>query len=81
MITADQVQRMMELNRWDLAGILAHSGYSGQSFESAKFVGITESGDFCYAVTYYDEALDGEIGAAWVYVRREKATGQLTAEF
>lgn len=81
MIHASQIQKMMTLGRQDLSRILARSGYTGCSFEDAKFLGLTETGDFCYLVEYYDDAGTGESQAGKVYVSWEKATGEMTAEF
>lgn len=81
MIRPDTIKYLMSLDRFDIERILARSGYSMCAFEDAEFKGITESGDFCYMVSYYDEAGTGENEQARVYVRCEKATGELVAEF
>ena len=80
MITPDMIKQMMSLDRFDIVRLLDRSGYSMCAFEDAEFQGITESGDFCYMVKYYDESGTGEREQAWVFVRREKATGELVAE-
>jgi hypothetical protein len=79
MILATEVRRLQELDRYELSNILAQSGYTGQSFNSVKFLGITNSGDFCYSVTYFDDAGTGE-ETGKVYVNKS-ATGDFTAEF
>jgi hypothetical protein len=81
MITPDTIKHLMSLDRFDIVRILDRSGYPMCAFEDAEFLGITESGDFCYTVSYYDEAGTGEAEQTRVYVRREKATGEIVAEF
>ena len=80
MILAAELNKYATLDRYDLANILARSGYMGMSFESAKFLGITNGGDFCYSVQYFDESGTGEVEVAKVYVKKS-ATGHITAEF
>lgn len=80
MILAAEIDKYVTLDRYDLAKILARSGYMGMSFESVKFLGITNGGDFCYSVQYFDESGTGEIETAKVYVKKS-AAGYITAEF
>lgn len=81
MIYAGEIHKLMKLDRYDLSRILARSGYTGCSFEDAKFLGLTETGDFCYLVEYYDDAGTGESLTDKVYVRRDNATCEMVAEF
>ena len=81
MIYAGEINKLMNLDRFDLSRILARSGYTGCTFEDARFLGLTESGDFCYLVEYYDDAGTGESQADKVYIRRDKATGEMVADF
>jgi predicted sugar kinase len=80
MILAAEINKYATLDRYDLATILARSGYSGIGFESAKFLGVTNGGDFCYAVQYFDDSGTGEVEVAKVYINKS-ATGDMTAEF
>ena len=80
MILAAEINKYATLDRYDLTSILARSGYMGMSFESVKFLGITDGGDFCYAVQYFDESGTGEVEVTKVYVKKS-ATGHITAEF
>lgn len=81
MITAEKLTEVTTLTRKDLARILDTSGYSMCAFETAKFVGITNGGQFCYKVTYYDEAGTGDHEVGKVFVSLDQATGALTADF
>jgi hypothetical protein len=81
MITADTLKGMMSFTTKDLAKILDVSGYSMCSFETAKFLGLTNGNQFCYQVTYFDEAGTGENESAKVFVSLDQETGFLSAEF
>lgn len=80
MILANEVAKYTTLDRLEISKILARSGYTGCSFESAKFVGITNGGDFCYSVKYFDDSGTGEVEVTKVYVKKT-ATGDMAAEF
>ena len=83
MISEEMLKDLINFGPGDVARVLARSGYTGQSFEDAKFVGITTGGEFCYLVKYWDD--DGgpmatlELGK--VFVRLDAVTQQLVAEF
>lgn len=80
MILADTVTYLTTLSPKGIAQVLDKSGYSMCSFKTAKFLGITNGGDFCYRVTYHDDAGTGEeVGK--VFVRYDSATGFITADF
>ena len=79
MILANELTKYTELDRYEIRNILARSGYTGMSFNSVKFVGLTNSGDFCYRVTYFDDSGNGE-ETGKVYVSKS-ATGEMAAEF
>jgi hypothetical protein len=79
MITAAELNKYTSLDRYELSSILAHSGYTGMSFNSVKFLGLTSSGNFCYSVKYFDNVYENE-QTSKVFVKKD-ATGELTAEF
>jgi len=60
MILAAEVNKYTTLDRYAIVKVLARSGYTGLSFESAYFLCITNGGDFCYKITYFDESGAGE---------------------
>lgn len=79
MIHANELTKYTELDRYEISNILARSGYTGCSFNSVKFLGITNGGDFCYSVKYFDDDGTGEqIGKVYV---NKSATGDMVAEF
>jgi hypothetical protein len=80
MILAAEINKYTTLDRYEIAKVLARSGYSGLRFESANFLGITNGGDFCYKITYFDESGTGDEETGKVYIRKN-ATGDMIAEF
>lgn len=79
MILAAELNKYTKLTKHELAQVLARSGYTGCSFETVKFVGLTNGGQFCYSVTYYDEAGTGvEVGKVYVC---KSATGDMAADY
>lgn len=80
MITADTLKTLTTLNARDLALTLDVSGYTGCSFKTAQFVGITNGGQFCYKVTYYDDNGLGET-VGKVFVTYNAEVDSMTADF
>ena len=79
MILAAELNKYTTLDRYELARVLARSGYTGESFKSVNFIGLTNSGDFCYSVKYFDESGEGE-ATGKVYVSKS-ATGDMVADY
>ena len=72
MITADRLKTLTSFTPKALAHGLAASGYTGVSFETAEFVGITNGGQFCYRVTYYDDNTEqNEVGKVFLTYNAE----------
>lgn len=80
MITADELTKITNLTPGDLSMVLHDSGYTGCNFESAHFIGITNGGQFCYRVFYYDEADTGESEEGKVFITYNHAK-EMTADF
>lgn len=80
MILADTLKLLTTQTPTGLSQILKHSGYTGCFFKSAKFLGITNGGEFCYSVTYHDDAGEGE-AVGKVYVKYNTADHAITADF
>ena len=81
MLTADKVKVLTSLDRSSLARILDRSGYSMCSFKSTEFVGITNAGQFCYKVVYFDDAGSGEDEVGKVFVNYDHASDRITADY
>lgn len=80
MITADTLKTLTSFTTHGLAMALHHSGYTGAAFKTAKFLGMTNGGQFCYQVTYYDESLEGEqLGK--VFLTYDPTAGKVTADY
>ena len=80
MITADTLKTLTTFTTHGLAMALHHSGYTGASFKSAKFLGITNGGQFCYSVTYYDDNGLGEQQGK-VFLSYDPVEGKVTADY
>lgn len=79
MILAEEVEKYIDLSKYDLAYALERGGYTGISFESVKFIGITNGGEFCYKAVYYDDSGLGEV-VDKVFVKKD-ATGKMIADY
>ena len=60
MVTPVKLQELISHTPQTLATVLHFSGYTGAQFKSAEFIGITNSGQFCYKVVYHDESGTGQ---------------------
>lgn len=81
MINPDTLSKLTTLSPYDISQILDDSGYSMCSFDSARFQGITTSGDFCYTVRYYDEGDIGDMDTGAVFISYDHESEKLSAEF
>jgi len=79
MILAAELEKYITLDRYELRGVLERSGYTGITFESVKFLGLTNGSDFCYSVKFFDDAGTGE-QTGKVYVKKA-ATGDMIADY
>jgi hypothetical protein len=79
MILADELNKFVTLDRYELSNILADSGYTSVNLNSVKFLGLTNSSDFCYSVNYFGGLVDGE-RVSKVFVSKT-ATGKIVADF
>lgn len=80
MITADTLKTLTTFTTVGLARVLDLSGYKMCSFKTAKFLGITNAGQFCYHVTYHDDSGTGEEQGK-VYLTYDHTKGSVTADF
>lgn len=78
MITADKLTLFTTLGPTMLSSILDASGYKNCKFKTAKFLGMTNGGQFCYTVTYHDDA-DPEMGK--VFVTYDQANDRILADY
>lgn len=80
MIMADTLKLLTTQTPTGLTQILKASGYTGCFFKSAVFLGITNGGEFCYKVTYYDDSGEGE-AVGKVFVKYNTQDQSITADF
>ncbi len=81
MITADKIKTLIDFTPISLAKLLADSGYKGASFKSSKFLGMTNGGQFCYGVVYFDELVTGKDQTGKVYVTYNHENDTITADY
>ncbi len=80
MITADRLQLLTTMGTHALKMALGSSGYTGCSFKTARFLGITNGGQFCYSVTYHDDSGEGE-ATGKVFISYDSVKDSITADF
>ena len=79
MILAAELKKYTSLDSYELCYLLDLNGYPNMNLNSSKFLGVTDNGDFCYSIKYFDDHRDGEQSGK-VYVKRD-TTGAMSAEF
>ena len=77
MLLKHNVLELVGMDATTLSRITRNSGYKDAKFDTCEFVGITNSGDFCYKVSYID---DGAQDFTKVYVWHDKA-GNYVADY
>ena len=77
MLLKQHVNELVNLDAAGLSRIVRQSGYKDAKFDECEFVGITNSGDFAYKASYYE---DGAYDFTKIYVWRD-AAGNYVAEF
>lgn len=80
MILADTLKTLTTMGPTVLSQTLAFSGHKGSKFKTAKFMGMTNGGEFCYSVTFLDENT-GEDDTRKVFVKYNSSEHQITAGF
>ena len=81
MILADTLKLLTTQTPTGLSQILKHSGYTGCVFKTARFLGLTNAGEFCYKVTFHDEEGEDEDAEGKVYVKYDSIDHAITADF
>ena len=61
MITADTLKRMTSYDAQGLTALIYASGYKKDKFKEARFLGITNGGQYCYEVLYFDNVLEEDV--------------------
>ena len=81
MITADALKTLTTFTAEALTRAIHLAGYkyTAEEFTSCKFLGITNSGKFCYSVVY--PCKDSGTDSTKVYLTYDQATGTITADY
>lgn len=77
MITAETLKTLTTFTAGALTRAINLAGYKGDKFETAKFLGITNGGQFAYSCAYMDE--DDEMDVCKVYLTYKEGT--ITADY
>ena len=56
MVTADKLKLLTNFPAFMLTTLIQQAGYKKDKFNTAKFLGITNAGQFCYSVTYIENS-------------------------
>ena len=81
MILANEISTLTTLDSKQLTKILDNSGYYDCDFDSVKFLGISNSNQFCYHVKFYDISCDDDEAGEGIVSVTKTTTGELTAFF
>ena len=78
MITAETLQTLTSFTAPALSRAIQDAGYKGDAFTGAKFLGMTNGGQFCYFVTYpAEEGTD----STKVFLTYNPTEGSVSAEY
>jgi hypothetical protein len=80
MITAKELKEITTLTAGRLTQMIRESGYKRDQFLTAKFLGITNAGQFCYDVEYMDKHQADKISRTKVFVSKDPY-GSLAADY
>ena len=79
MITAEHLKNLSSYRARDINRALSISGYR-VTVKTAKFVGLTNGGQFCYTVTVKDDAELGRLPQGKVFLTYDAETDSVTAD-
>jgi len=78
MITADKLALLTNMPAAMLTEGIRESGYKKDSFASAKFVGITNAGEFAYTATF---PVEGGTETCKVFVNYDPTADRVTVDY
>jgi hypothetical protein len=79
MITAQALATLTQFSAPALTRAINLAGYKEDKFTGAKFLGITNGGQFCYMVTYKTD--ERETDSCKVFLTYNHADGSVSAEY
>ena len=78
MIMADTLKTLTSFTAPALTRAIQLAGYKRDKFNTARFLGMTNGGQFCYSVTYPEE---GEECTTKVYVSYNPTEGRVLVDY
>jgi hypothetical protein len=78
MVTADKLKLLTNFPAFMLTTLIQQAGYKKDKFNTAKFLGITNGGQFCYSVTYVE---DGEECNTKVFLNYDSVADAVSADY
>lgn len=75
MLTAEKLKVLTELGPKGLVVFLERSGHKNVSFKTAKFIGMTNGGQFCYSIKDCDDKINK------VFVSYDHTKDRITAGY
>ena len=78
MITAEKLETLTTFTAGALTRAINLAGYKGDMFTSAKFLGITNGGQFCYWVVFH---VEGGTDSTKVFLSYDPAEGTVKADY
>ncbi len=79
MITAETLETLTTFTPYALDRAINQSGSPMMGFKTAKFLGITNAGQFCYSVTWDDIDIGPQQDK--VFLTYDPALGKVTADY
>lgn len=79
MITAEHLKNLSSYRARDLNQMLSISGHRVK-IKTAKFLGLTNGGQFCYTVTVADDPDLGRLPQGKVFLTYDAETDSITAD-
>ena len=79
MITADTLKTLTTFTAPALSRAIQDAGYPRDKFNTAKFLGITNGGQFCYSATY--TGIEGKETTTKVFLSYDPVEGKVSADY
>ena len=80
MIVAERLKTLTSFTAQGLTEAIRKAGYKRDRFNTAKFLGMTNGGQFCYSVTYTDEFEEQECTTK-VYISYDPAADRVSVDY
>lgn len=78
MITAEKLKTLTTMTPTALTQVVQASGYKKDKVNECRFLGMTNSGQFCYEVDYDDF---GTLTKTKLFVKFDQTSGLMTADY